>query len=81
MGLGAAGALGALLQHEQIKDLEDDTQAICAAVRNQNDIRKLNYYDLNILFNHVFCFISPYVDPIKFVGPSDRQHSIDPDND
>ena len=32
MGLGAAGALGALVQHESIKDLEDDTKAICAAV-------------------------------------------------
>ena len=35
MGLGAAGALGALVQHESIKDLETDRNAICTAVRNQ----------------------------------------------
>lgn len=32
MGLGAAGALAALVQHESIKDLEEDTQSICASV-------------------------------------------------
>ena len=32
MGLGAAGALAALVQHESIKDLEEDTQSICTSV-------------------------------------------------
>ena len=32
MGLGAAGALAALVQHESIKDLEEDTQSICTTV-------------------------------------------------
>merc|ERR1712117_305591 len=33
MGLGAAGALGALVQHESIKDLETDRNAICTSVQ------------------------------------------------
>ena len=35
MGLGAAGALGALVQHESIKDLETDRNSICTAVSSR----------------------------------------------
>ena len=35
MGLGAAGALGALVQHESIKDLETDRNAICTSVSSR----------------------------------------------
>merc|ERR1719422_395326 len=33
MGLGAAGALGALVQHESIKDLETERNSICTSVQ------------------------------------------------